>query len=1151
MSSLKGSKRRWVIMSKVWTDRQKQAIEKRNTNLLLSAGAGSGKTAVLVERICQLVLEGNSIENMLIMTFTKAAVAEMKDRIAMRLSEVALECQADKQEWMHSQAEDCIRAEISTIHAFCFSVLKRHFQAVGLDPNFRPGNDSQIKVLKAAAIDRVMERYYEKGDERFFALLDAMNHRDDVKLRESIIALYEKMGALTDKQQFIETTINSYSKNQDGEYSVLEDLIYQARNSLIDSKNNIENQAKIISGVCDITYNTLMADVSDIEKVLESYDSEKEEFIAALLAFNMSRRKATKAQDDCIKTAIYIRDTEKKNITKLQEKFLLINFQGMEKEYSNCREMLSVLFELTSEFEAEYQERKLDQNIIDYVDMEQMTYKVLMDDDVAKEYKEHYQHIFVDEYQDTSYLQEAIINLISFGDNTFMVGDVKQSIYRFRMAQPELFINRSEKYRDGVGGECIDLVDNFRSSEAVVETVNAVFKNIMSKSVGSIEYGDSEKMLQNREDTGYCKLVLVGKDENNIDDESQYESNDKEAIAIANELFKLKQDGYEYKDMVILMRSRGLSDAIEKALSEKGIPCFSDATKEHVTTVEVQMVLNMLSVIDNPRQDIALLSTLMGPFCAMDASDLLKIRDEYPDMPFYQAASKYASEIDDNVSQQLSEFFGVLNEYISLSNFVCVSELIERLYDRFNLLDMVSAMQEGDERRKNLELLMVRAQDYEQTGKGIFGFLRFMDGVKNTQDSQSSARVMGQNDNVVRIMTMHKSKGLEFKVVALFGLSRNLNKKEKMDNIVFHAKMGLGIRSFNQELNNRKTNPQRDAIIAAIENESLSEELRVLYVAMTRARDVLIMTGEVKDATDKLEKVMDLDPKQAKSLLDFVLIGLTKQSSGRKITATEDTSAMVSVGGTKVEIKICNSMEISTPSKTISDNNQDYKVETEINEMKQRMDKYYIPKQKSIPAKVSVSALSEYDAELTVRIKTQKARMANEKKSQGGTEFGTLLHTVLEHINLSSVKNIDDIANQVEQMCVLGLITHDQAKKVDTNMVYSLINSELGLRMKSAQILKREYPFTVKISAREIIDDADSNSQVLVQGIIDACFIEDDKWVVIDYKTDSVDKYDIDNAAKNHEHQVRAYAEALEKLSGRDVKERWVYFLRAGQGIQV
>lgn len=1139
-------------MSKAWTDRQKQAIEKRNTNLLLSAGAGSGKTAVLVERICRLVLEGNSIENMLIMTFTKAAVAEMKDRIATRLSEVALECEINKQEWMHSQAEDCIRAEISTIHAFCFSVLKRHFQAVGLDPNFRPGNDSQIKVLKAAAIDRVMERNYEKGDERFFALLDAMNHRDDVKLRESIIALYERMGALTDKQQFIETTINSYSKNQDGEYSVLVDLIDHAKNGLIDSKNNIENQARLISGVCDITYNTLMADVADIEKVLELYDLEKTEFISGLVVFNMSRRKATKVQDECVKTAICIRDIEKKNINKLQEKFLLINnLQGMEKECSNCCEMLSVLFELTSEFEAEYQDRKLDQNIIDYVDMEQMTYKVLKDDDVAKEYQEHYQHIFVDEYQDTSFLQEAIINRISQGDNTFMVGDVKQSIYRFRMAQPELFINRSEKYRDGVGGECIDLVDNFRSSKAVVETVNAVFKNIMSKNVGSIEYGDSEKMLQNREETGYCKLMLIEKDESSIDDESQYETNDKEAIAIANELYKLKQDGYEYKDMVILMRSRGLSDAIEKALSEKGIPCFSDASKEHVTTVEVQMVLYMLSVIDNPRQDIALLSTLMGPFCAMDASDLLNIRDEYPDMPFYQAAGKYVSEMDDNVSRLLSEFFEVLNEYISLSNFVCVSELIERLYDRFNLLDMVSAMQEGDERRKNLELLLVRAQDYGQTGKGIFGFLRFMEGVKNTQDSQSSARVMGQKDNVVRIITMHKSKGLEFKVVALFGLSRNLNKKEKMDNIVFHAKMGLGIRSFDQGLNTRRTNPQRDAIIAAIENESLSEELRVLYVAMTRARDVLIMTGEVKDATDKLEKVMDLDPRQAKSLLDFVLIGLTKQSSGRKIMATEDTSAMISVGETKVEIKICNSMEISAPIAISSDISEDYQVEDEICEMKQRMDKYYIQKQKSIPAKVSVSALSEYDAESTVRVKTQKARMANQKKAQSATEFGTLLHTVLEHINFSSVKNMDDIKNQVEQMSVLGLIPYEQAKKVDVNMVYSLINSDLGQRMKDAKILKREYPFTVKIRAKEIVEDADSKAQVLVQGIIDACFIEDDKWVVIDYKTDSVDEYDIDFAARNHEHQVRAYADALEKLSGRDVKERWVYFLRAGQGVKV
>ena len=840
-------------MATNWTAEQRRAIETPGS-LIVSAAAGSGKTAVLTERIARHILEGASPDDLLVVTFTRAAAAEMKKRIGDRLSALAAQQQGDEAARLYGAAEGIGRANISTIDGFCSHVLRRHFDIAGLDPAFRAGEEAENLALRQEALDELMERYYaQKG---FSDLVDAFG--EEAEFSAQFLRLYEFIMAQPEPMEWLKEAIDKYDIAEDAlplcpaaeEYlKGLKVRLGACMDILRSRRDEIAEDYPKTAAILDDDLTQLGGAL--LQKSLRGYANQ----LSACAFATFSMRGAEKSYSKYVKNP---RDDMKKEV----QKHIALSGKPIGRQaklIAGIKPLLDMLYSFTGDFIALYSEKKEQAGIIDYADMEHIALGLLRLPAVAKEYRDRFSFVFIDEYQDCSPLQNALFSALARPDNLFIVGDVKQSIYGFRMAEPTMFTERIDEFsrRDAA----LHLSANFRSSNEVIEGVNSIFTPIMTRETGGVDYDETARLVHGRRDAspGGAELHVISRsapldtgdaaDENT---EEQLLAAEAEALFAAGRIRELLCESftdrkgntrnYKYSDIVILHSSpKNVAEAWVRTLSREGIPVYAELTGGYFDAIEVQIFLNLLAIIDNPLQDIPLISVLRSPIGGFSTEELITLRADCREGLFYEAL-KAGADRDTPLGHKAGGFLGRLKRWRAQGELYDITELIAMLLEDTGFENYVSALPGGQSRRANLEALIKNAGIYSNSGHGIRGFLRFMEKARSG-DSLGAAQIASAN--VVRLISIHKSKGLEFPAVILGGLSVNFNKKSRSSVLVLDSSLGIGLKAARGS--SRELNLYHSAIAERIWRREISERMRLLYVAMTRASEKLIMLCSFRD----------------------------------------------------------------------------------------------------------------------------------------------------------------------------------------------------------------------------------------------------------------------------------------------------------------
>lgn len=840
-------------MATNWTAEQRRAIETPGS-LIVSAAAGSGKTAVLTERIARHILEGASPDDLLVVTFTRAAAAEMKKRIGDRLSALAAQQQGDEAARLYGAAESIGRANISTIDGFCSHVLRRHFDIAGLDPAFRAGEEAENLALRQEALDELMERYYaQKG---FSDLVDAFG--EEAEFSAQFLRLYDFIMAQPEPMEWLKEAIDKYDIAEDAlplcpaaeEYlKGLKVRLGAYMDILRSRRDEIAEDYPKTAAILDDDLTQLGGAL--LQKSLRGYANQ----LSACAFATFSMRGAEKSYSKYVKNP---RDDMKKEV----QKHIALSGKPIGRQaklIAGIKPLLDMLYSFTGDFIALYSEKKEQAGIIDYADMEHIALGLLRLPAVAKEYRDRFSFVFIDEYQDCSPLQNALFSALARPDNLFIVGDVKQSIYGFRMAEPTMFTERIDEFsrRDAA----LHLSANFRSSNEVIEGVNSIFTPIMTRKTGGVDYDETARLVHGRRDAspGGAELHVISRsapldtgdaaDENT---EEQLLAAEAEALFAAGRIRELLGESftdrkgntrnYKYSDIVILHSSpKNVAEAWVRTLSREGIPVYAELTGGYFDAIEVQIFLNLLAIIDNPLQDIPLISVLRSPIGGFSTEELITLRADCREGLFYEAL-KAGADRDTPLGHKTGGFLDRLKRWRAQGELYDITELIAMLLEDTGFENYVSALPGGQSRRANLEALIKNAGIYSNSGHGIRGFLRFMEKARSG-DSLGAAQIASAN--VVRLISIHKSKGLEFPAVILGGLSVNFNKKSRSSVLVLDSSLGIGLKAARGS--SRELNLYHSAIAERIWRREISERMRLLYVAMTRASEKLIMLCSFRD----------------------------------------------------------------------------------------------------------------------------------------------------------------------------------------------------------------------------------------------------------------------------------------------------------------
>ena len=825
-----------------WTKEQKDAITKKDSNILVAAAAGSGKTAVLVERIIRkIVNDGIDIDKLLVVTFTSAAASEMRERV---LEAIYKKLEEDPEnENLQKQLVLLGKSSISTIHSFCLDVIRNNFYEIDLSSNFRIGTEEETELLKQEALEDVFEELYESEDKDFAKLIDTYTgYRGDEPLKEIVLNIFRFIQSAPFPEEWLENQVKKFEPTSESKDFSETDwgkiLLQEIRDEVIDSIQSLKvyrNKCEKYPEMEKFT-NCLSQDIDNLkvfeEKLRESWDGSFEYF--SLFSFGRwpTDKKVTMSLKDEAKSA---RDTVKKKLNDVASKILLYNSNEAFSDIYEMYETLRILKDVIFKFGKVYTDKKKDRNIIDFNDIEHYALKILTrknedgiyePTEVAKKYQEKFVEIAIDEYQDSNQVQEYILNTVSRGNNIFMVGDIKQSIYKFRQACPELFLSKYNSFSlDGNDkGLKIQLFKNFRSRENVLDFTNNVFENIMSKDLGDIDYTKEEFLNfgadyeEEKNSLGKAEIHIIDvkdeesevqEDEEN-DSEERLEKQEIEARFVANKIEELiskkteikdKKEGYrpiKYRDIVILLRATSnVAPIFEKELLARNIPVFTDATSEYLDTIEIQTIISLLKILDNPIDDISLVSVLRSEIGKFTDNELVQIRLVNKESKFYYALQESKEKLTGDIKVKIENFLYKIDKWREESEYLNLAELIWKIYSETGFYEFCGLMPNGSLRQANLKMLFERAKEYEKTSfKGLFNFIRFIEKLRTGSGDMSAAKIIGENENVVRIMSIHKSKGLEFPVVFLSNASKKANLMDLSDNILLHQEIGLRTRIY-------------------------------------------------------------------------------------------------------------------------------------------------------------------------------------------------------------------------------------------------------------------------------------------------------------------------------------------------------------------
>lgn len=1215
-----------------WTDDQWEAIVSEGQDILVAAAAGSGKTAVLVERLIRKMTRPEDpvdVDRLLVVTFTNASAAEMKHRITEALEKELAKNPGSLH--MRRQLSLMNRANISTLHSFCLQVLRTFYYEIDLDPGFRLADQTEGELLGDEVLDELFEDEYKAGKPSFFELVDRYtSDRHDLDLQWLVKRIYEFSRSHPSPEQWMRAFLSLYDVDVQTKVEQLpfypyikEDLSLVFR-SCLELLERALALSKEPGGPAPRAENF----IDDLEQVNEliRHQDDFEKLYELVPNINFKRLKTCKGDEYdpvLLEKATDARNQAKKQLEKLKDEYFMRSPAQHLKSLAEMKPVVETLVELVIQFGQRFEKAKQEKSIVDFSDLEHYCLRILAEQDAegnlieteaAKYYQQQFEEVLVDEYQDTNLVQETILKLVSKGEyaadgNLFMVGDVKQSIYRFRLAEPMLFLNKYKQFTsDGKEtGKRIDLNKNFRSRSDVLDSTNFLFKQLMGETVGEIEYDEQAELKlgasypESEDTTTEMLLVHLDQQEAETDEErEELETVQLEARVIAKKIRELVERPFQvydakqqmtrnlqYRDIVILLRSMPWAPQMMEELKKQGIPVYANLSSGYFEATEVSVILSLLKVIDNPYQDIPLAAVLRSPLVHLDENEMALIRTSDKKGTYYDAVKAFMSvtHSDHPTCKKLERFFRLLRKWRDFSMNHSVAELIWEVYRDTQYLDYVGGMPGGKQRQANLRALYDRSKQYEKAAfRGLFRFLRFIERMQERGDDLGAAKTFSETEDVVRMMTIHSSKGLEFPIVFTAGLGRNFNMMDLNQSYLLDKELGFGSKYIHPELRISYATLPLVAMKKKMRKELLSEELRVLYVALTRAKEKLFLVGSVKNQMKALSKwqnaatgedwlLPDFERYQSKTYLDFIGPALIRHQAMSSIL--EETGDVVLSHPSAFTISFTQASDLLKEDMSLEKEQQDEVVQALMEglpveeygdadeKVAERLSwRYPYLAASQVGTKQSVSEIKrmkEIQDEYSVPSSLRKARATlydrpafMKKKALTAAEQGTAMHTVMQHIVLPSDEPYDDsrIQQLLDSLQQRDLLTNEQVQSIDQEGIAAFFSTSIGQKLRKADWVKREVSFSMVLPVKEVYSHIDAEGEpVLIQGMIDCLFETDGKLYLLDYKTDRVQGRFTDGLEaavpilkKRYETQIALYAKAVERLTNRTLEEKILYF---------
>lgn len=1173
-----------------FTEEQQYIINHRGGEMLVSAAAGSGKTAVLVERIIQMILSKDqpiSIDKILVVTFTKAAAAEMKERITMALEEAVIS--DPENDHLRQQMILLSNAKITTIHSFCLSVIRDHFDQIDLEPDFRVADETEIKLLQESVMDECIEVAYESGDKAFIELVEwYAGGKHDRQLTSMIKQLSHIALSMPYPEPWLKEHLISNIGLSDKLQSILFDVVIDDMNyvngqleklgRLIHSPNGPYIYQPVYESYKTFVDELLGLNVNDIEGLFQIFSGfQKMKLSSVKKEMDLALREEAKS----------IIDEIHKIIPKLQQTYFQTEYGIVVDDHEALRNVYTGLYNLVMSYHRLFRQEKRKRKIIDFSDIEHMALSLLttydeeqnkyVPSDIAYTYD--FDEIMVDEYQDSSLVQEAILKSVSSEKtgrpNMFMVGDVKQSIYKFRMAKPELFLGKYESYKAGGLYKKCHLTKNFRSRQEVIHGVNHVFENLMIKAFGGVDYDDKTRLYQG---FPYEDKPCQYKAEYLLIERQAFDETDKtilEAITIGNSIRSLLEQNYSifdkksgtyrqvtYRDIVILHRSpKQFAPKLIETLSGMGIPAYAGFSTGYFTTVEVLTVMNLLRIIDNPDQDIPLASVLRSPLVGLSDDDLANVRLAFEKGSFYMAMKQYMKGVledgnmDDPVFDKLTVFRERLERWQNQSRFLRIDRLLTDILDETNYLLFLSLEKDGHKKVENIHLLINRAISYGDTSfQGIFNFIKYVDYMERYDIELDEASTMSEYDNVVRVMSIHKSKGLEFPVVFLAGMSKQFNTRDLKETLIVHQDLGIGGEYVNIDKRYRLSTLKKEIIKAVQKKEMLEEELRILYVAMTRAREKLYMVGTVQDLEKASESWQEGQLTihhllKAMSYQDWVMPVLyrdqrfieLKSRDGILKDMVKQIGLKQSVFEAKKDPKVDEILNYQYPYQALTA----LKINRSVSELKKLKSKAFMDDEHIRPPEFET--VSDFFEPTLPRFKSK----TSEVEEVSGSARGTAYHQFFYHMDIHMDINYDKIEDIKRELLQSGLMDQKSIDLIDNDKIMRLLKQPLWKQVKSAKQVFKEAPFVLGENPSLFGVSGAEDRFVMVQGVVDLYFVGEDGLTIIDYKTDRIKKGQESVLINRYEEQLAIYGEALSRAYNLPVSHKYLYAMTLDQFIEV
>ncbi|MGD8190791.1 helicase-exonuclease AddAB subunit AddA [Brevibacillus ginsengisoli] len=1300
-----------------WTDEQWEAIIARGQNLLVAAAAGSGKTSVLVERIIRRILDDHDpigVDQLLVVTFTNAAAAEMRHRIGDALRKALEENPVSHH--VRKQLSMLQRATITTIHSFCLNLLRQYYYMVDLDPNFRIADPLEMELIRQDVLEEQLEKWYASDDE-FVTLADVMvEGQDDAGLATLLLKLYEFSRSHPEPSRWLQEAAGMFQIEADTSIAELpwtSSITASIQLQLQATQAHLEKALRLAGSTegPQAYVPLLEKEHQAVQAAQAASESGWEAMEASIRAITFGRLPGVKDADPLVKEQVQaLRNGVKDRVKKLVEEYFSTDTAQYRADILQMAPVLGTLARLVIQFDEAYQAEKRSRAIVDFGDLEHLALQILVEhqadepgscpSSIALQLREQFAEVLVDEYQDINLVQETILQMVSRDvetngvSNRFMVGDVKQSIYRFRLAEPKLFLQKYSTYSrkqdwgsfahsdSQSDGHRIDLAANFRSRQEVVDAVNYVFRQIMTPRVGELTYDRSAELIGRARypevDSEQLSVELHLIDRSKITDDSleadsfpletMEESSSEQADQQVNEqeeasvaqlearliakrihqwmepgeggkpllVFDKKEGGLRplaYRDIVILLRATaGWAQPMLEEFRAMGIPVHAEQSDGYFSATEVEVMMSLLRVIDNPKQDIPLTAVLRSPIVGLREERLAQIRVAYPSIPFYQAVELFKSEESDKEFGWLwilRRFYEMLHQWRTRARQGSLADLIALIYRETGYQDYVTSLENGAQRNANLQALYDRARQYEATSyRGLFRFLRFIDRLKERGSDLGEARIVGENENVVRIMTIHKSKGLEFPVVFVAGLGKQFNTMDLKSKFLLHKDLGFGAQVMDSSLRLRYPSLSYLGIRERMRTELLAEEMRVLYVALTRAREKLLLVGSLKDLTKSLsqwcdqtgdkESLADEELMNAKGYLDWLGRSVVRHPDGALLRERfkelgHELMVRMVPDDSRWQVVIRQAQEFSAQNISQAPNEGTWRQLTQLVPIEGRPEdihwrsvieqrlawQYPFERSTQLAAKWTVTELKRLEQDKSSR-ENELAEQVDHKPSYKGSPFqklqvtkltnkpkflarndemidrstnnrkitpftraevGTFTHLVMQHLDLTGELSQSDVANQISRLVERQFLTEEQASCLDIGKIVRFFETELGQTMKNAPWVYRELPFTMAVSAKEVIEDEwltdqSEGDQIIVQGVLD-CLIEHDDGTLtlVDYKTDAIEgelTADLIRSLEARYHkQVQSYIRAIERIWRRKVSSSYLYYFDRDLLVQV